>query len=77
MSKVTVKFQITIPPEVRDAMQIVPGTEIVFKRDKDKFYIVKEVRQNPFDKWRGALKFRRKTDAILAELRGYGFESLD
>ena len=77
MSKVTAKFQITIPREVRIAMNIMPGVDVAFKEEKGKFYMVKNANFDPFVKWRGLLKTDKTVDAIMTDLRGYGIESLD
>ena len=77
MSRVTTEFQITIPREVRIAMNIMPGVDVGFKREEGKFYLVKSADFDPIEKWRGALKTTKTTDVIMAELRGYGLESVD
>lgn len=77
MSRVTTKFQITIPRRVRIAMNIMPGVDVGFKREEGKFYLVKNADSDPIAKWRGALKTTKTTDVIMAELRGYGLESVD
>jgi len=77
MSKVTAKFQITIPREIRTALNIMPGVEVGFNEEKGKFYLVKNPNADPIEKWRGALKVKKATDAIMAELRGYGIENSD
>jgi len=77
MSKVTAKFQITIPPEVRTVLNIMPGVEVTFKKERGKFFLVKDLNADPIEKWRGVLKGKRKTDTIMAQLRGYGIENID
>ena len=77
MSKVTTKFQITIPKEIRKAMNIMPGTDVGFKQEADKFYLIKNNKINPFDKWCGTLKLKKTADEIMSDLRGYGIESID
>ena len=70
MSKVNTKFHITIPKEIRKAMNIMPGTDVEFKQESDKFYLIKNNRIDPFDKWCGARKLKKTADEIMAELRG-------
>jgi AbrB family looped-hinge helix DNA binding protein len=77
MSKVTAKYQITLPKEIRKAMNIMPGTTVGFEQKAGRFYLVKNNNINPIDKWRGSLKLEKKTDEIMADLRGYGIESFD
>ena len=77
MSKVTSKYQITIPHEVRTALHIMPGLNVIFKEEKGKFYLVKSTDYDPIEKWRGAFKGMKTTDTIIAELRGYGIEDID
>jgi AbrB family looped-hinge helix DNA binding protein len=77
MSKVTTKFQITIPQEVRAALNITPGVDVMFRQEGGRFYIVKNSGSDPVEKWRGALKARKTTDKLMEELRGYGVENID
>jgi len=70
MSKVTAKYQITIPPEVRKKLGIVPGTEVEITRQGDKYVLV----VNPVDgikkRWRGKFKNGTTTDDYMNEVRG-------
>jgi len=77
MGKVTAKYQITIPTEVRAALNIMPGVEVGFKEEKGNFYLIKNPNEDPIEKWRGAFKAAKITDELIAELRGYGIESID
>jgi AbrB family looped-hinge helix DNA binding protein len=77
MSKVTAKYQITIPPKIRRAMNIMPGVEIGFKEIDGQFFLVKTPAIHPINKWRGAAKTAKTVDETVAELRGYGIESVD
>ena len=61
----------------RKAMNIMPGTTVGFEEKAGKFYLVKNKRFNPIEKWRGCLKLNKKTDDIMADLRGYRIESID
>lgn len=77
MSKVTEKFQITIPPEVRTSLNIMPGVDMGFEEDKGRFYLVKNPKADPVKKWKGVFRLEKTADEIVAELRGYGIESID
>ena len=40
MSKVTAKYQVTIPPEIRKELGIFPGIEVAFSRKGDAFKLI-------------------------------------
>ena len=42
MSRVTAKYQLTIPREVRRELKITPGTEVDIARKGDKYILVLE-----------------------------------
>ncbi len=63
MTRVTEKGQVTIPKEVRDALGIQPGDEIVFERTGEGVVIEKQVDTSRFDRWRGVAE----TDATVVE----------
>ena len=77
MSKVTAKYQITIPKEIRKTMNIMPGADIGFKQKAGKVYLVKNNNIDPIDKWRGNLRLKKTTDEIMTDLRGYENEGID
>lgn len=70
MSKVTAKYQFTIPLSVRKELGIVPGTEVDIKRKGREYYLV----VNPIDtikkKWRGRFKGGSTTMEYMDEVRG-------
>ena len=70
MSKVTVKYQITIPPAVRNELGIVPGSQVEIARKGNDFVIV----VNPIDQlkktWRGKFKGEQATDEYMDNIRG-------
>ncbi len=70
--RVTTKGQVTIPREVREVLGIIPETEIDFKEDKGRFYIVKvnepEVK-GKFKKFRGIATANMSTDEIMSLTR--------
>ena len=70
MSKVTAKYQITIPPKVRKELGIVPGTEVEITKKGDSYVLL----VNPVDgikkRWRGKFKNGATTDYYINEIRG-------
>jgi AbrB family looped-hinge helix DNA binding protein len=70
MSKVTQKFQITIPRTVRKSLGIIPGGEIDIVQKGSEFVL----RVNPIEGlkrvWRGRFKDKKSSDAYMAEIRG-------
>jgi len=72
--RVTVKGQVTIPQDIRKKMGITPGSEVIFKEDKGRVYLVKAKRQEKktphFRKLRGIATVKMTTDEILALTRG-------
>ncbi|KOR32218.1 AbrB family transcriptional regulator [Achromatium sp. WMS3] len=64
----TATGQITIPKEVREALNIVSETEIDFIKDNDRFYIVKIDKPHitkKFGQFRGIATTTMSTDEIL------------
>ncbi|MBI9083873.1 MAG: AbrB/MazE/SpoVT family DNA-binding domain-containing protein [Desulfobacterales bacterium] len=71
-TKITTKYQITLPKEVRQAMNLKPGEQVSFKAENGRYYLVKNTQTNPIEKWRGTLRSGKRSDELVAELRGYG-----
>ncbi len=70
--RVTTKGQVTIPRNVREVLGIVAETEIEFKEDNGKFYLVKTVEPKvtgKFKKFRGIATARMSTDEIMSLTR--------
>lgn len=70
--RVTTKGQVTIPRNVREALGIVPETEIDFIEENGKFYIVKSdepVTRRKFGKLRGIATAKMSTDEIMSLTR--------
>jgi AbrB family looped-hinge helix DNA binding protein len=70
--RVTTKGQVTIPRNVREVLGITPYTDVEFKEDKGRFYIVKAQGNKPankFKKFRGIAASDMSTDEILALTR--------
>jgi len=70
--RVTRKGQVTIPRNIREVLGIIPETEIDFREDKGRFYIVKidepEIK-GKFKKLRGIATANMSTDEIMSLTR--------
>ncbi len=70
--RVTTKGQVTIPRNIREVLGIIPETEIDFKEDKGRFYIVKidePLIKGKFQKLRGIATANMSTDEIMSLTR--------
>lgn len=66
--RVTTKGQVTIPRSIRERLGIIPKTDIDFKEDNGRFYIVKTTKPkstSKFKKLRGIASAKMTTDEIL------------
>lgn len=70
MSKVTAKYQITLPPEVRKALGIVPGTEVGIEKQGKNFVLVVNPVEHLKTKWQGKFKDGTTSDQYMTEIRG-------
>ena len=70
MSRVTAKYQITIPREVRRDLKITPGTEVDIARNGDKYVLVLDPIKQLKKRWRGKFKNSKTTDEYMNEIRG-------
>ena len=70
MSKVTAKFQMTIPAKVRKELGIVPGMDIDIAKEGKKYVLVVDPVGDLKSKWRGRFKGRGKTMDYIKEVRG-------
>ena len=70
MSKVTAKYQITIPPDVRKTLGIVPGNEVDIIKNGEQFVLVVDPIKALKKRWRGKYKDGRKTDDYINDVRG-------
>lgn len=70
MSKVTRKYQITIPISIRKAIGITPGSDVDIVSKGNDFVL----KVNPIEDlkriWRGRYKNRKNSDEYMAEIRG-------
>jgi AbrB family looped-hinge helix DNA binding protein len=70
MSRVTAKYQITIPLEVRKELSIVPGSEVDMTKEGDKYVLIVNPVNELKRRWRGKFKDRKTTDEYMDEIRG-------
>lgn len=73
MATVTRKGQITLPKEVRDALGLMPGSEVEFTVEPGRVILRRRIPPAAFDRWRGflgdALPFET-VDDMMEALRG-------
>ena len=73
--RVTEQYQITIPEYVVKLMEITPESEVDFKNENGRYYLVKRTTtevQNPFSQFRGISTAKMTTEQILNFTRDYG-----
>jgi len=70
MSKVTAKYQITIPVEVRKELGIVPGSDVDIRKKGDKYVLVVNPVAELKKRWRGRFRDGKTTDEYMNEVRG-------
>jgi AbrB family looped-hinge helix DNA binding protein len=70
MTKVTAKYQITIPPEVRTELGIVPGSEVEICKEEDRYVLVVDPIAELKKKWRGRFKGKQSSDEYMNQIRG-------
>jgi len=70
LSKVTAKYQITIPINVRKELGIIPGTEVDIAKKGQKYIFIVDPIEMLRKKWRGKFKGRPTTMEYMDEVRG-------
>jgi AbrB family looped-hinge helix DNA binding protein len=70
MSKVTAKYQITIPPDVRSELGIVPGSEVDIHKEGDRYVLLVDPVAELKKKWRGKFKSKQSSDEYMNQIRG-------
>ena len=65
MAKVTAKYQITIPPEVRTEFDIVPGCEVDIRKKGSHYVLVVDPIAELKKKWRGKFRDRQTSDEYM------------
>lgn len=71
--RVTTKGQVTIPRNIREILGITPETEIAFREENGRFYIVKvnepTTTTGKFHRFRGIATAKMSTDQIMGLTR--------
>jgi len=70
MSKVTAKYQITIPRKVREELGIIPGAEVEIEKEGKRYVLVVDPIHAVHSKWRGMFKNGISTTEYLDQIRG-------
>jgi AbrB family looped-hinge helix DNA binding protein len=70
LSKVTAKYQVTIPVNVRKELGIIPGTEVDIAKEGQKYVIVVDPIETVKRKWRGRFRGGLTTMEYMDEVRG-------
>lgn len=70
MSKVTSKYQITIPVVVRKSLGIVPGGEVDIIKKGNEFVLKVNPIESLKQSWRGKFKDQHTSDEYMAGIRG-------
>ncbi|MCK8779200.1 AbrB/MazE/SpoVT family DNA-binding domain-containing protein [Rhizobium sp. NTR19] len=67
--RVTEKGQVTIPKDIRDQLNIGPGSEVEFVTSEDKVFLVKAAQQDQFK------DFREWADSVAGTFDAMGMTS--
>jgi len=70
MTRVTAKYQITIPSQVRKSLGIVPGTKVALMCRGDQFVLVADPLERLKKKWRGKYRSTQTNERYIEEIRG-------
>ena len=70
MSKVTAKYQITIPLKIRKELGIIPGTEVDIAKQGKKYVLIADPIRAIRAKWCGRFKDGTKTMDYINDIRG-------
>lgn len=73
MATVTSKGQITLPKEVREALGLVPGSQVEFVLEPGRVILRKQVSPEVLQRWQGRLRGKlpaSSVDSLLEMLRG-------
>jgi AbrB family looped-hinge helix DNA binding protein len=69
LSRVTAKYQITIPIKIRKELGIVPGTEVDIAKEGEKYVLITDPIKAVRAKWCGIFKDGTKTMDYMDEVR--------
>jgi len=70
MSKVTAKYQITLPKRVRKDLGIVPGAQVDIVKEGKRFVLVVDPAEAIKKKWRGRFRDGSTTADYMDQVRG-------
>ena len=70
MSKVTAKYQITIPRSVRTELSILPGSDVDIRKEGNRYVLVVDPITDLKKNWRGKFKSKQSSDEYINEIRG-------
>lgn len=70
MAKVTAKYQITLPKNVRNELGIVPGAEVDIRREGKRYVLVVDPIERIKSKWCGRIKAGKSTVVYMEQIRG-------
>ena len=70
MSKVTAKYQITIPRSVRRELSIIPGSDVDIRKEGNRYVLVVDPIADLKKNWRGKFKSKQLSDEYIKEIRG-------
>jgi len=70
VSRVTAKYQITIPVKIRKELGIVPGIEVDITKEGDKYILIANPINEIKKKWRGRFKNGMTTSNYIDVIRG-------
>ena len=68
--RITEKGQVTIPKPIRQRYGLYPGTEVRFIEREHRVVVEKAQGTDSWQRYRGFLKLRKRTDNVLRVLRG-------
>ncbi len=68
--RITEKGQVTIPKPIRERYGLYPGTEIRFVEREHRVTVEKAQATDAWQRYRGFLKLRKRTDEVMRLLRG-------
>ncbi len=68
--KITEKGQVTIPKPIRERYGLYPGTEIRFVEREQRVVVEKTQTADAWQRYRGFLRLRKRTDDVIRLLRG-------
>jgi AbrB family looped-hinge helix DNA binding protein len=70
MSKVTAKYQITLPKRVRKDLGIVPGAQVDIVKEGKRFVLVVDPAEAIKKKWQGRFRDGSTTADYMDQVRG-------